>query len=93
MLITWENEAFLAKKEVGADKVEIVIPSLSILAEPAVSVVDEVVNERGTRVVAEAYLKYLYSPEGQEIAARNFYGRVTPKWRPGMPHNFPRLPW
>jgi sulfate/thiosulfate transport system substrate-binding protein len=73
VLIAWENEAFLSVKELGPDKVEIVVPSLSILAEPPVSVVDKVVDKRGTRAVAEAYLQYLYSPEGQEVAARNFY--------------------
>src|SRR4051812_22345610 len=71
--ISWENEAWLATKELGPDKFEIVIPSVSILAEPSVAVVDKVVLRRGTRTVAEEYLKYLYSPEGQEIAARNYY--------------------
>src|SRR5207244_6619361 len=73
VLIAWENEAFLAVKEFGKDKLEIVVPSLSILAEPPVAVVDKVVDRRGTRAVAQAYLEYLYSPEGQEIAAKNFY--------------------
>src|SRR6476620_10482606 len=73
VLIAWENEAFLAAKELGADKVEIVIPSSSILAEPPVSIVDKVVDKHGTRKVAQAYLDYLYTPEGQDIAARNFY--------------------
>jgi sulfate transport system substrate-binding protein len=73
VLIAWENEAYLSVKELGPDKFEIVTPSLSILAEPPVSVVDKVVDKRGTRKVAQAYLEYLYSPEGQEIAARNFY--------------------
>jgi sulfate/thiosulfate-binding protein len=71
--ISWENEAFLAVKELGPDKFEIVVPSISILAEPSVAVVDKVVLRRGTRTVAEEYLKYLYTPEGQEIAARNYY--------------------
>ncbi len=71
--ISWENEAWLALKELGSDKYEIVIPSISILAEPSVAVVDKVVLRRGTRTVAEEYLKYLYTPEGQEIAARNYY--------------------
>src|SRR5688572_8386392 len=71
--ISWENEAFLAVKELGPDKFEIVIPSISILAEPSVAVVDKVVLRRGTRAIAEEYLKYLYTPEGQEIAARNYY--------------------
>jgi sulfate transport system substrate-binding protein len=73
VLLAWENEAFLSIKELGPDKVEIVIPSLSILAEPPVSVVDKVVLRRGTREVATEYLTHLYSPEAQEIIARNFY--------------------
>ena len=73
VLIAWENEAFLSLKELGSGKVEIVTPPQSILAEPPVSIVDKVVDRRGTRSVAQAYLEYLYTPEGQEIAARNFY--------------------
>lgn len=73
VLLAWENEAFLAKKELGPDKVEIVVPSLSILAEPPVTVVDKVADKHKTRKVAEAYLQYLYSEEGQEIAAKNYY--------------------
>jgi sulfate transport system substrate-binding protein len=73
VFLSWENEAFLAVKEFGADKFEIVVPSLSILAEPPVTLVDKVVDKRGTRQVAEAYLNYLYSPEGQEIAGKHFY--------------------
>ncbi|MFO1024376.1 MAG: sulfate ABC transporter substrate-binding protein [Acetobacteraceae bacterium] len=73
VLLAWENEAWLARKEFGADEYAIVYPSVSILAEPPVSVVDSVVDKRGTRAVAEAYLKFLYSPEGQDIAAKNFY--------------------
>jgi sulfate transport system substrate-binding protein len=73
VLLAWENEAYLAVKEFGADKFEIVVPSISILAEPPVAVVDRVADKKGTRAVAEAYLKYWYSKEGQEIAARNFY--------------------
>ena len=73
VFLSWENEAFLATKEFGSDKFEIVVPSVSILAEPPVAVVDKVVDKKGTRAVAEAYLKYLYTEEGQEIAARNFY--------------------
>ena len=71
--ISWENEAWLALKELGSDKYEIVIPSVSILAEPSVAVVDKVALRHGTTKVAEAYLKYLYTPEGQEIVARNYY--------------------
>ena len=73
VLLAWENEAFLAVNELGKDKFEIVVPSVSILAEPPVTVVDRVVDKKGTRKVAEEYLKYLYTPEGQEIAAKNYY--------------------
>ncbi|MFH1143510.1 MAG: sulfate ABC transporter substrate-binding protein [Candidatus Eisenbacteria bacterium] len=73
VLIAWENEALLVVKKMHPDKFEIVVPSLSILAEPPVTVVDQVVDRKGTREVATAYLRYLYSPAGQEIAARNFY--------------------
>jgi sulfate/thiosulfate transport system substrate-binding protein len=73
VLIAWENEALLAIKQLGADKLELVTPSLSILAEPPVTVVDKVVDRKGTRKVAQAYLEFLYSSEGQEIAARHFY--------------------
>lgn len=79
VFISWENEAFLALKELGKGKFEIVVPSLSILAEPPVTIVDKVVDKRGTRKIAEAYLQYLYSEEGQEIAARNFYRPRNPK--------------
>jgi sulfate/thiosulfate-binding protein len=73
VLIAWENEAFLSINEFGKDKFEVVVPSLSILAEPPVAVVDKVVDKKGTRAPAEAYLKFLYTPEGQEIAAKHFY--------------------
>jgi len=73
VVISWENEAHLALRERGNAKFEIVVPSISVLAEPPVAVIDKVVLRRGSRVVAEAYLQFLYSPEGQEIAARNFY--------------------
>jgi sulfate/thiosulfate-binding protein len=73
VFISWENEAFLAQKEFGREKFPIVAPSLSILAEPSVSLVDRVVKKKGTEAVAKAYLEFLYSDEGQEIAARNFY--------------------
>ena len=73
VLLAWENEAFLALKEFGKDKFELVTPSVSILAEPPVALVDVMVDRHGTRRAAEEYLKYLYSPEGQEIAARHFY--------------------
>ena len=73
VLIAWENEAQLAIKELGSDKLQIVVPTISILAEPPVAVVDKVALRRGTREVATAYLQYLYSKEGQEIVARNYY--------------------
>jgi sulfate/thiosulfate transport system substrate-binding protein len=73
VFISWENEAFLAVNELGKDKFEIVVPSVSILAEPTVSVVDKVVDRRGTRAIAQAYLEYLYSTEGQEIAVKHYY--------------------
>jgi sulfate transport system substrate-binding protein len=71
--ISWENEAFLAVKELGPDKFQIVVPSVSILAEPPVALVDKVADRHGTRKVAQAYLEYLYSPEGQDIAGRHYY--------------------
>jgi sulfate transport system substrate-binding protein len=73
VLISWENEAYLALKESGPDKFQVVVPSVSVLAEPPVALVDKNVDRHGTRAVAQAYLEYLYTPEGQEIAARNFY--------------------
>lgn len=73
VLLAWENEAFLAVKELGPDKVEIVVPPLSILAEPPVAVVDKVVDRKGTRKLAQAYLEFLYTPEGQVLAARHYY--------------------
>ncbi|MCU0771503.1 MAG: sulfate ABC transporter substrate-binding protein [Verrucomicrobia bacterium] len=79
VFISWENEAFLALKEYGADKFEIVAPSLSILAEPPVTWVDRVVKKRGTETLAKAYLEYLYTPEGQEIAGRHFYRPRLPE--------------
>jgi sulfate/thiosulfate transport system substrate-binding protein len=79
VLLAWENEAYLAQREFGKDKFEIVAPSLSILAEPPVAVVDAVADKKGTRAVAEAYLKYWYGKEGQEIAARNSYRPRDPE--------------
>jgi sulfate/thiosulfate transport system substrate-binding protein len=73
VLLAWENEAFLAQREFGKDKFEIVAPPLSILAEPPVAIVDKVADKKGTRNAADAYLQYWYTKEGQEIAARNFY--------------------
>ena len=79
VLLAWENEAFLALKELGPGKFEIVTPSESILAEPPVTVVDRVVDKRGTRKVAEEYLKYIYTPEGQAIAAKHYYRPIDKK--------------
>ena len=79
VLLAWENEAFLSINELGPDKFEIVVPSISILAEPPVTVVDGVANKRGTAKVAQAYLDYLYSPVGQKIAARHYYRPVRPE--------------
>ena len=79
VLIAWENEAFLSINEFGKDKFEIVVPSTSILAEPPVAAVDKVVDKKGTRAAAESYLKFLYSPAAQEIAARNYYRPRDPE--------------
>jgi sulfate/thiosulfate transport system substrate-binding protein len=91
VLIAWENEAFLAIKELGPEKFELVVPSVSILAEPPVSVVDKVVDKRGTRKVAQAYLEYLYSGEGQEIAAKHYYRPIDPEIVAKHEKQFPRL--
>jgi sulfate/thiosulfate-binding protein len=89
VLLAWENEAFLALQELGPDKFDIVVPSLSILAEPPVALVDRNVDRKGTRAAAEAYLDYLYTPEAQEIIARNFYRptdkQVAEKYRQQFP--------
>ncbi len=92
VLIAWENEAFLAVNEFGKDKVEIVVPSASILAEPPVAVVDANVDRHGTRKPAEAFLAFLYSPEGQEIAARNYYRPRLPEVAQRHAERFPRIP-
>ena len=91
VLLAWENEAFLALKEEGGENFEIVAPSLSILAEPPVSVVDQNVDKKGTRKVAEAYLNYLYSEEGQRIAAKNFYRPRDEKVAAEFAKQFPQL--
>ena len=91
VLLAWENEAFLALKEFGKDKFEIVVPSLSILAEPTVAVVDKVVDKKGSRALAEEYLKYLYSDEGQEIAGKNYYRPTSEKARAKFDAQFPKL--
>src|SRR5262245_9681771 len=92
VLLAWENEAFLAIEELGKDQVEIVVPSSSILAEPPVAVVDKNVDAKGTRRVAEAYLAYLYSPEGQEIAAKNFYRPTDATVAAKYEASFPKIP-
>jgi sulfate transport system substrate-binding protein len=91
VLLAWENEAFLSLKEFGDGKFEIVVPSLSILAEPTVSVVDKVVKKKGTEEVAKAYLDYLYSDEGQDIAGRNFYRPRNPAVAAKYAGIFPKL--
>jgi sulfate transport system substrate-binding protein len=91
VLLAWENEALLAVKELGPDKFDIVAPSLSILAEPPVAVVDKVVDRRGTRAVAQAYLEYLYSPEGQDVAGRHHYRPTDPKAAAKVAQHFPKL--
>jgi sulfate/thiosulfate-binding protein len=91
VLLAWENEALLAQKELGPDKFDIVAPSLSILAEPPVTVVDKVVDKRGTRAVAQAYLEYLYSPEGQDIAGKHYYRPVDPSVAARHEKQFPKV--
>ncbi len=91
VLLAWENEAHLALKEFGAEKFDIVYPPISILAEPPVALVDKVVDKHGTREVAQAYLDYLYSPEGQEIAARNFYRPIDKSVAAKHSKQFPTL--
>ena len=91
VFISWENEAYLLEKEFGA-KVDIVYPSISILAEPPVTVVDKNVDRKGTRKVAEAYLQYLYSDEGQEIAGKNFYRPINEKIKAKFEKSLPKIP-
>ena len=91
VFISWENEAFLAVKELGPDKFEIVVPSISILAEPPVTVVDKIVDKRGTRKVATEYLQYLYSEAGQEIAAQNYYRPTLDKVAKKYAAQFPKV--
>ncbi len=91
VLLAWENEAFLALKEFGDDKFDIVAPSISILAEPTVAVVDKVVDKKGTRAVAEEYLRYLYSDEGQDIAGRNYYRPTSDKAKAKYDKQFAKL--
>ncbi len=91
VLLAWENEAILAIKELGPDKFDIVVPSLSILAEPPVTVVDKIVDKRGTRKLADAYLQYLYSDEGQEIAANNYYRPTSEKVAKKYAAQYPKV--
>lgn len=91
VLLAWENEAFLSKKEFGDDKFDIVVPTLSILAEPPVAVVDKVVERKGTRAVAEAYLKFLYTKDGQKLAADNFYRPRDPEIAKQYEKVFPKV--
>ncbi len=91
VLLAWENEALLALKEIGPDKFDIVAPSLSILAEPPVAVVDKVVDRKGTRAVAQAYLEYLYSPQGQDIAGKHYYRPIDEKAAAKYAKQFPKL--
>jgi sulfate/thiosulfate-binding protein len=91
VFISWENEAYLLEKEFGA-KVDIVYPSISILAEPPVTVVDKNVDRKGTRKVAEVYLQYLYSDEGQEIAGKNFYRPINEKIKAKFEKSLPKIP-
>ncbi len=91
VLLAWENEAFLAMREIGADKLQIVVPTVSVLAEPCVAWVDEVVLRHGTREVAEAYLQYLYSQEAQEIIARHYYRPRDPQVAARYAQQFPQL--
>jgi sulfate transport system substrate-binding protein len=91
VLLSWENEAFLAVNELGKDKFEVVVPSVSILAEPPVAVVDKVAAKRGTTEIAKAYLEYLYTDEGQEIAAKNYYRPRNEKIFAKYANQFPKL--
>jgi sulfate/thiosulfate transport system substrate-binding protein len=91
VLLAWENEAWLSLKEFGADKFDVVYPAASILAEPPVAIVDKVVDRKGTRAVAQAYLEYLYTPEAQEIEAKNFYRPTDPAVAAKYAARFPRL--
>lgn len=91
VFISWENEAFLAQKELGPDKFEIVIPSLSILAEPPVTIIDKTVGKRKTRAVAQAYLEHLYSEEGQIIAAKNYYRPTLESVAKQYEKQFPKI--
>ena len=90
-MIAWENEAQLAIKQLGSDRLQIVVPTVSVLAEPPVAVVDKVVLRKGTREVATAYLQYLYSKEGQEIVAHNYYRPRDPEIAAKYADRYPKL--
>jgi sulfate transport system substrate-binding protein len=92
VLIAWEDDANLAVKELGKDRLEIVVPSITIRAEPVVAVVDKVVDRRGTRKLADAYLRYLYTPEGQAIAAQHYYRPIDPAVAAKVAGEFPQVP-
>ena len=92
VLLAWENEALLARDELGADRFEIVYPSVSVRADPPVAVVDAVVDRRGSRAAAEAYLRFLYTPQGQEIAARHHYRPRDPAVAARYAGTFPPVP-
>ena len=92
VLIAWENEAFLAVNEIGKDRFEIVVPSVSILAEPPVTVVDKVAKKHGTAEIAQAYLEYLYTEEGQEIIAQNYYRPRSEAVLKKYTDRFPQIP-
>jgi sulfate transport system substrate-binding protein len=91
VLMNWENEILLGGKDLGKDRFEIVVPPMSILTEPTVSVVDKIVDKRRTRAAAEEYLRYLYSPEGQEIAAKHYYRPVDAKVAAKYSAQFPKV--
>jgi len=91
VLLAWENEAFLAVNELGRGKFDIVVPSVSILAEPPVAVVDKVVDKRGTRKVSEAYLRYLYTPQAQDIIAKHYYRPRNPQVAARYKNRFPNV--
>jgi len=91
VFLSWENEAFLAVNELGKDKFEIIYPSVSILAEPPVAVVEKVANKKGTAKVAKAYLEFLYSEEGQDIAGKNYYRPRSEKAKQKYAASFPKV--
>jgi sulfate/thiosulfate-binding protein len=91
VLIAWENEALVAANEVAKGELEVVVPSLSILAEPPVALVDNVVDRRGTRALAQAYLDFLYTPEGQTLAAENYLRPILPEVAARFADRFPRI--